>query len=68
MIVVLDAKTLKFKRNSILFKFHGECIEYSLGFLVEADRAIFTYSTMDRTSSLISISRETMEKELFPAK
>jgi glycosyltransferase involved in cell wall biosynthesis len=68
MIVVLDAKTLKFKRNSILFKFQGECIEYSLGFLVEADRAIFTYSTMDRTSSLISISRETMEKELFPAK
>jgi tetratricopeptide (TPR) repeat protein len=67
MIVVLDAKTLAFKRHSILFKFNGDCIEYSLGFLVEADRAIFTYSTMDRTSTLLTLPRTVMEQELFPA-
>jgi glycosyltransferase involved in cell wall biosynthesis len=67
MIVVLDAKTLEFKRHSILFKFNGECIEYSLGFLVEASRVIFTYSTMDRTSTLLTLSRDSVEKELFPS-
>lgn len=66
MIVVLDAKTLAVKRHSILFKFNGDCIEYSLGFLVEADRVIFTYSTMDRTSTLLTLPRDVMERELFP--
>jgi hypothetical protein len=66
MIVVLDAKTQEFKRHSILFKFNGDCIEYSLGFLVEAERVIFTYSTMDRTSTLLTMSLESVEQELFP--
>jgi hypothetical protein len=66
MIVVLDAKTLKIKRHSILFKFNGDCIEYSLGFLVEAERVVFTYSTMDRTSTLLALPRTTIETELFP--
>ena len=66
MIVVLDAKTLAVKRHSILFKFNGDCIEYSLGFLVETDRVIFTYSTMDRTSTLLTLPRDVMERELFP--
>jgi glycosyltransferase involved in cell wall biosynthesis len=66
MIVVLDAKTLKVKRHSILFKFNGDCIEYALGFLVERDRVIFSYSTMDRTSTVLTLPRSVMESELFP--
>ena len=66
MIVILDAKTLKVKRHSILFKFGDECIEYALGFLVEPSRVIFTHSSMDRTSTLVTLPRDVMEKELFP--
>jgi hypothetical protein len=66
MIVVLDAKTLKVKRHSILFKFGDDCIEYALGFLVEPSRVIFTHSSMDRTSTLVTLPRDVMEKELFP--
>ena len=66
MIVVLDAKTLKVKRHSILFKFDGESIEYSLGFLVEPERCIFSYSTWDRTSAVLTMPRNVVETELFP--
>ena len=66
MIVVLDANTLKVKRHSILFKFDGEGIEYSLGFVVEPDRCIFSYSTWDRTSAVLVLPRNVVEVELFP--
>ncbi len=66
MIVVLDANTLKVKRHSILFKFDGEGIEYSLGFVVEPDRCIFSYSTWDRTSAVLVLPRGVVEAELFP--
>lgn len=66
MIVVLDANTLKFKRHSILFKFHDDCIEYSLGFILEKERAIFSFSRMDRTSAVLTLPRDVMDKELFP--
>jgi hypothetical protein len=67
LLVVLDANTLTVKRHSILFKFHGDCIEYALGFVLEAERAIFTFSRMDRTSAVLTIPRATLESELFPA-
>ena len=66
IIVVIDANTMKFKRHSILFKFHSECIEYALGFIVEPKRAVFSYSRMDRTSAIMTLDREVMERELFP--
>ena len=66
MIVVMDANTLAFKRHSILFKFHGECIEYGLGLIVEPTRIILSYSRMDRTSAVLTMERENVEKELFP--
>jgi len=66
MIVVLDAKTLKFKRHSILFKFFGDCIEYSLGFVLEAERALFSASQMDRSSKVLVLPRKVFMEELFP--
>ena len=66
MLVILDANTLAFKRHSILFKFHGDCIEYGLGLIVEVDRIVLSYSRMDRTSAVLTLRKETVEKELFP--
>lgn len=65
-IVILDSKTMEYKRHSILFKFHGDIIEYCLGFIVEPDRFIFSYSRMDCTSAVMVLDREKVTHVLFP--
>lgn len=67
IIVVLDRATMKYKRNSILFKLKGDPIEYALGMVVEPTRVVFSYSRMDRTSAVHVISREVLEREFFKA-
>ena len=64
IIVVLDRDTLQYKRCSTLFKFDGDCIEYALGFLVEESRVLFSYSQMDRTSFVLEVPREQLEREI----
>ena len=64
IIVVLDRDTLQYKRCSTLFKFDGDCIEYALGFLVEESRVLFSYSQMDRTSFVLEVPRELLEREV----
>ena len=49
--VVFD-KTMKLLRYSAPFKFEGECIEYTIGLIVEEDRVIVPYSTWDRTAKI----------------
>lgn len=66
MIVILDATSFAYKRHSILFKFHGDCIEYGLGLIVEEERMVLSYSRMDCTSSVICLQRDIVERELFP--
>lgn len=66
LIVVLDARTMAYTRHSILFKFHGDCIEYALGLVVEPERVLMSYSRMDRTSAVMAIPRSVVQKELFP--
>jgi tetratricopeptide (TPR) repeat protein len=66
IIVVLDSKTMEYKRHSIMFKFHGDCIEYCLGFVVEQERFIFSYSKMDRTSAVMVLDRTRGTELLFP--
>jgi hypothetical protein len=65
IIIVLDSTTLEYKRHSILFKFHEDCIEYALGLVVDAEQLLISYSRMDRTSAVMILDREVMEKELF---
>lgn len=65
IIVIFDKKTMEFKRHSILFKFRGDCIEYSLGLVVNKDNIIMSYSCMDRSSHIICIPQNVIEKELF---
>ena len=45
-------KNMNFLRQSAPFKFEGECIEYCIGLVVEADRVLTTYSAWDRTTKL----------------
>jgi glycosyltransferase involved in cell wall biosynthesis len=66
VIVILDSKTMKYKRHSILFKFHGDCIEYCLGLVVESDRLVFSYSRMDRTSAVMVLDHSVANQLLFP--
>jgi tetratricopeptide (TPR) repeat protein len=65
ILIVLDSVTLEFKRHSILFKFHDDCIEYALGLIVESEQLLISYSRMDRTSAVLRITRDVVEKELF---
>jgi len=51
VFVVFD-KTMKLLRYSAPFKFEGECIEYTVGLIVEEDRVIVPYSTWDRTTKI----------------
>jgi hypothetical protein len=50
-IVVFD-KNMNLLRYSAPFKFEDECIEYCIGLIIETDRVIATYSTMDRTTKI----------------
>lgn len=65
IIIILDANTLALKRYSIPFKFHGDPIEYALGFIVEPERIILSYSRWDRSSAVMTIPRDVVERELF---
>ena len=65
IIVVLDRATMKYKRNSILFKFYGDSIEYALGMVVEPTRIVFSYSRMDRTSAVRVVERDVLERDFF---
>jgi len=58
VIVVLDAKTLKYKRHSNPFTFHREPIEYSLGLIVEHDRLLISYSVNDACSRVVIVPAE----------
>jgi len=65
IIVVLDKATLSFKRHSILFKFNGKPIEYSLGIVVETERVLLSYSQNDSTTSIVTLPRDVVETMLF---
>ena len=65
IIIVLDKTTLKFKRHSIMFKFNGKPIEYSLGLIVEEDRIIMSYSQNDSTASIITVPMSLVNEKLF---
>jgi tetratricopeptide (TPR) repeat protein len=65
IVIVLDSKTLKLKRYSKIFKFEGESIEYALGLVVKGNNVIISYSTWDRTSNVIVLEKDKVEKHLF---
>jgi tetratricopeptide (TPR) repeat protein len=55
MIVVLNADTLDYVRNSYMFQLDGETtVEYALGLVIQEGNVIISYSKMDR-EALIGI-------------
>ena len=63
LIAVFDDQ-LNLLRYSAPFKFEGECIEYCIGLVVEGDKVIIPYSTMDRTTKVAVYDRMYIESKL----
>lgn len=51
-------KNMNFLRHSAPFKFEGICIEYTLGLIIENERVITSYSTMDGTTNLVTYDKK----------
>lgn len=64
MFVVLDVETFNVKRYSIPFTFEKQHIEYTLGFVFDKKTDIFLigYSTMDRTTNYMEVSKVNIDK------
>jgi tetratricopeptide (TPR) repeat protein len=63
--VVLDYKTLKFKKMSHLFKFDNkQSIEYCLGLVIEKEKVLMSYSVFDSSSYIASYDRKELCKRL----
>ena len=62
MLAVFDIN-MNLLRYSAPFKFEGDCIEYCIGLLVEDERVIIPYSTMDRTSKVAVYSKKYIESK-----
>ena len=43
IFIIFDAKTMKFKRHSMMFKFSESVIEYCLGFVVKGNQMMISY-------------------------
>jgi len=61
--VVFD-ENMNLLRYSAPLKFQNECIEYCLGIVVEDNRVIATYSSMDRTTSIACYDKKYIESKL----
>jgi hypothetical protein len=66
ILVVLNASDMSYKKHSIPFKFSGEPIEYCLGLVIESNRFIMSFSSMDKTSRVLEIPQSTVIEKLFP--
>lgn len=65
VFVVLDSKTLEYKKHSKIFNIDGDKIEYCLGLVVEEERIIITHSNWDSTSKLKVFNKERVCKKFF---
>jgi len=64
-IVVLDKKTLEYKRHSNLFTFDGQKIEYALGLIIEDDRVIISHSSWDSNAKIKVYNKEKLFANVF---
>lgn len=64
MFIVMDIETYKIKRHSVPFTFEKKNIEYTLGFIFNKNTNSFIigYSTMDRTTNYMEISKGDIDK------
>lgn len=55
---------MNFKKHSAPFKFEGECIEYTLGLVVEKERVIIPYSTWDRSTKIAVYDKKMIDERI----
>ena len=55
---------MNFKKHSAPFKFEGECIEYSLGLIVEDERVIIPFSTWDRSTKIVVYDKKMIDEKI----
>ena len=66
MMVVFNSDMTKLLRYSTPFKFtNNNCIEYCLGLVVEKNRVLISYSTMDRTSHIAVYEKKYIKTKLI---
>lgn len=65
MFIVLDASTLNIVKTSTCFTFEKKKIEYCLGFVLEKDEVVFTYTTFDKRPRLLKVDRSRIEDMLI---
>jgi len=63
-LVVFDETMTQLKRYSAPFTIKQYCIEFCLGLIVEENRVILSYSTMDRTSHISMYDKTVVEERL----
>jgi len=62
--IVLDSHTYAYKKHTRLFTFEKEPIEYSVGCIYEKNNDfLIGYSTLDRTTQFISVSKSYFDSE-----
>ena len=68
VLVAIDAQTYQLRRFSRFFTFEGEKVEYTLGFVYIKESECFRigYSTMDRTTKFMVISKTDVHNLFLP--
>jgi len=65
IIIVLNATTLKLVKSTPLFKYSESRIQYTLGLIVEEDKVILSYSTMDDTTLVSVYDKKYIESSMI---
>ena len=67
ILVAIDPITYEIRRYSRMFTFEGEKVEYTLGFIYDESKnnLIIGYSTMDKTTKFMTISKNIIESAFF---
>lgn len=64
MFIILDGATLDIKKISKCFTFEKQKIEYCLGFVLEKDEIVFTYTTFDKNPRILKVERSKIQSQL----
>lgn len=63
--LIIDASTFALRRVGKCFTFQGCKIEYCLGFVLEKDGVVLTYTTFDQTPRILKVDRAFVDTALF---
>lgn len=68
IIIVLDATTLQLIKTSPLFKYSESRIQYTLGIIVDDNKIVLSYSTMDDTTLVSVYDKKQIDESMITYK